>query len=86
MTARKIRFVIPEDYWGRLASIAERRHVDIPTVINSALAREIREDARVRRQPDPLAPKSNLDVLHDELNAARADGYRAPSSRRGRVA
>jgi hypothetical protein len=86
MTAfRKIPLVIPEYVWGRLATIAERRNTNVSALIGDAIADLVDSDPTYVANRRILAPpastphgRSQLDILNDELNAARTDGYRAP--------
>lgn len=75
MTARKIPLTIPEEVWGRLATLAARRHTDVPSLIAVAIDLWVTgqsDDLRTRRtKRRGLQPGSSLDALAEELYAAR---------------
>jgi hypothetical protein len=88
MTARKVPLMIPEDVWGHLATLAARRHTDIPSLINQVVAdwvKSQRVDLRAERRRDRaqrtpnIEPGSPLDVLAEEL-------YEARTARKGNAA
>ena len=71
MPARTIPVVLPEQVWGRLASLADNKHVSVSELLTDMLT--------ASALGDPTRP---LDQLNNELSAARANGWRVP--RRGR--
>ena len=63
---KSVTVQLPDWIWGPLASMADRRHVQVGDIIADAIL-------------DKVGPKpSPLEQLQDELRAARKSGYRAP--------
>lgn len=77
MTARKVPLMIPENVWGSLATLAARRHTDVPTLINKAVDEWLKTqtvDLRARRQRARAARamvSPEVDALAEELYEAR---------------
>lgn len=91
MNTRAVTVTLPEWVWGRLATIAEDRQMKVSELIGSAIGglldgssvRPRRAQPRVWSESDP---DGRLKELMDEVNAARAAGWRAPHRSRGVVA
>lgn len=92
MTVKTISVKVPERTWGRLATIADNRGVLITDLLAEALdavlaspGGRVSPESVVCPLPHKPAPlprvEGRLQELVSELRAARAEGYRSPSSR-----
>ena len=81
MSVKTIPVTVPEWVWGRLATIADNRHVSVAVVVEEAI-NTILEGAKEVRVPRVVHLEGNerLEVLRAELVAARKAGYRSPGN------
>jgi hypothetical protein len=76
-----VKFTLPTEVWGRLASIADNRGVRVADLLSEAVGRVAERD-RVERSRECVSSApvvgGKLAELLVELRLARAAGYRAP--------
>lgn len=82
MTGKTVSVTMPDWMWGRLASIADKKHVKVGRLIEQLILAAINADAALRppihAEGDTGLPGRRLDILDAELKSARASGWRAP--------
>jgi len=92
MSSQTVAVTMPDWVWGRLVSVAEHRGVKVADLIASTLMDTIVSDPHIRAPrfieqgafADTGAPGYRAQRLAAEVDAARANGYRAPSYGKGR--